>query len=476
MLGAKQDYSVEMMCKTIVIGLGKTGLSCAHFLQSKGESFSVMDNRENPPCLTQFKADFPDVPVHLGEFDQDVLHNVDRIILSPGVALREPVIAEAISRGASVLGDIELFAQNANAPIIAITGSNGKSTVTTLLGEMATQAGMNVKLGGNIGTPALELLNEQLKDNEKQDFYILELSSFQLETTFSLNAFTSVILNISPDHMDRYEDLDAYSESKCRIFNGNGTIISNRDDELVMDLVSKVTGKVTAKVTGKVNGTNSKRRVVSFGLSEPLAGEFGVSRVNDREYLAYGKHKVMPVDEMRIAGRHNCVNALAAMALAHTMDISESDTLAALQNFTGLKHRTQWVASIEGVNWYNDSKGTNVGATVAAIKGLPGSKILIAGGVGKGADFSALREAVIAGEVRAAILFGRDAGLIREKLIEVLPVEQVQDLTTAVQQAHKLAQSGDSVLFSPACASFDMFNNFEERGEAFIAAVKGLTK
>ena len=472
MLNTKQDYFVEMTCKTIIIGLGKTGVSCAHFLQSKGEAFSVMDNREDPPCLAEFKSEFPQVPVILGDFDRKVLRDVDRLILSPGVALREPAIAEAISRGADVLGDIELFAQNANAPIIAITGSNGKSTVTTLLGEMAMQAGMNVKLGGNIGTPALDLLNEQLTDQlikkAKPDFYILELSSFQLETTFSLNAYASVILNISPDHMDRYEDLDAYSESKSRIFSGGGAIISNRDDELVMRLVSKVIGQVI--------GTTRKRRVISFGVSAPKSDEFGLQTKNNREYLAYGEHNLIPVDELRIAGRHNYVNALAAMALANTMGIPESDMLAALRKFAGLKHRTQWVASIDGVNWYNDSKGTNIGATVAAINGLPGDKILIAGGVGKGADFSQLREAAYDGGVRSVILFGHDADLIQEQLRQVVLVEQTQDLATAVQRAQKLAKKGDNVLFSPACASFDMFKNFEARGDAFIAAVKGLTK
>jgi len=472
MLNTQQDYFVDMACKTIIVGLGKTGVSCARFLKSKGDEFSVMDNRKNPPCLAQFKAEFPQVPVILGDFKRDILRNVDRLLLSPGVSLHEPAIAEAISRGADVVGDIELFAQHANAPIIAITGSNGKSTVTTLLDEMATHAGLKVKLGGNIGTPALDLLDAQLTKRAKPDFYILELSSFQLDTTFSLNAYASVILNISPDHMDRYADLNAYGASKSRILSGAGKIVSNRDDARVVSLVSSF----VAKQEEREMGVRAKRQVISFGVTEPNSGEYGLRTENNGEYLAYGEHSIIGVDEMRITGRHNYVNALAAMALAKTMGISEQDMLTALRNFPGLKHRTQWVALIGGVNWYNDSKGTNVGATIAAINGLPGEKILIAGGLGKGADFSLLRDAVRDGGVRAAILFGHDAGLIRNQLLPVVPVEQTQDLPTAVQRAQQLAKSGDSVLFSPACASFDMFENFEARGDAFIAAVKGLAK
>jgi len=472
MLITKQGCFVDMMCKTIIVGLGKTGMSCARFLQSKGEEFSIIDNRKNPPCLAQFKSEFPQVPVMLGEFKRDILHNVDRLVLSPGVALHEPAIAAAIARGADVLGDIELFAQNANAPIIAITGSNGKSTVTTLLGEMAMQAGLQVKLGGNIGTPALDLLNEQLTKKLKPDFYILELSSFQLDTTFSLNAYASVILNISPDHMDRYADLDAYSASKSRIFSGDGKIIGNRDDARVMSLIAGF----SANQKRHVIGPQETRQMISFGLTEPKSGEFGLRIANNGDYLAYADRNIINVNELRIAGRHNYVNALAAMALAKTMGIPEHDMLTALKKFPGLKHRTQWVASISGVNWYNDSKGTNVGATVAAINGLPGEKILIAGGMGKGADFSKLKPAVHSGEVRAVIVFGQDAGLIKQQLLQVVSVEQTQDLTTAVQRAQQLSRKGDSVLFSPACASFDMFKNFEARGDAFVAAVMKLEK
>ncbi len=468
MLNAKRELFVDMPHKTVIVGLGKTGMSCAHFLQSRGEAFSVVDNRENPPCLAEFKLAFPQAPIVVGDFDPTILANADRLILSPGVAVTEPAIAETLSRGVNVVGDIELFVQNVNTPIIAITGSNGKSTVTTLLGEMAVQAGLTVKLGGNIGTPALTLLKEQETDNVKPDFYILELSSFQLETTHSLNAFASVILNISPDHMDRYDDLGAYGISKSRILSGSGAIIGNRDDEFVMSLVSKA-----IKTEG---GPEHKRRIVSFGLTEPKSEEFGLRTENSRVYLACGERCLLPVDEMRIAGRHNYVNALAAMALASVMEIPESDVLTAVKNFTGLKHRTQWLALIDGVNWYNDSKGTNVGATVAAINGLPGSKILIAGGEGKGADFTPLSRAVSEGNVRSVVLFGHDAKLIQQQLDSTVPVEQVADLTSAVQRAQQLAQAGSSVLFSPACASFDMFENFEARGDAFIAEVEKIVK
>ncbi len=433
--------------QTVIIGLGKTGLACARFLARRGETVTVMDSRSQPPALAQLRKELPDAEVIAGGFDAALLSRAARLVISPGVALSEPAIAAAINRGVAVEGDIELFARNANAPVIAITGSNGKSTVTELVGEMARQAGKRVRLGGNLGTPALDLLVD-----EPPDFYVLELSSFQLETTRRLNAHAAVVLNISADHQDRYADLDEYSRAKQRIYQGDGLMVVNADDKRVMNMV------------------DHRRPSVRFGTGKPRAADYGLRSSSGETWLARGDELVLPVRELRIPGRHNQLNALAALALGESMGLPRVAMADALRSFRGLAHRTEWVAEIGGVNWYNDSKATNVGATLAALNGLEGQVVLIAGGEGKGADFSTLCQA-IAVKARAVILMGRDASLMARVLEGMAPVEYASQMDDAVARARRWAEPGDNVLLSPACASFDMYSGFEERGEAFIAAV-----
>jgi UDP-N-acetylmuramoylalanine--D-glutamate ligase len=388
------------------------------------------------------------------------MKTAQRIVVSPGISLRDPHIAAAKQRGADIFGDIELFAHHADAPVVAITGSNGKSTVTTLVGDMAKAAGLNVKVGGNLGTPALDLLQ---KTEERTDFYVLELSSFQLETTRSLNAYAAVVLNVSPDHMDRYRDIDEYAAAKQSIYQGDGVLVVNGDDAWVVAMESAAKQQ------------NARRRVIRFTLQPPKEDEFGIHTMDDGEqWLAVGDDRLLNTQALRIAGKHNQANALAALALGDAMNIPRNIMLDVLREFPGLPHRTQWVATIGGVNWYNDSKGTNVGATVAAVAGMPGSKVLIAGGDGKGADFTPLKTMAIHHDVKAIVLIGRDGPVIAKALDGAVPISYATDMLDAVSQAQGLAHPGDCVLLSPACASFDMFENYVARGNAFERAVKRL--
>jgi UDP-N-acetylmuramoylalanine--D-glutamate ligase len=367
------------------------------------------------------------------------------------VAPQEPAIVAAQQAGVELLGDIELFARHADAPVVAITGSNGKSTVTTLVGEMAQAAGRVVRVGGNLGTPALALLSA-----EAPDLYVLELSSFQLELTFSLNAAAAVVLNISEDHLDRHGSLAHYAAIKATIYRGDGTVILNRDDAQVMAM--SLPGRAT----------------VSFGLdAAPTANDFGLLQRDGQHYLVRGDVALLNVAEMRMAGRHNWANALAALALGEAVGLEMAAMLRVLRDFPGLSHRCQWVAEQQGVNFYEDSKGTNVGATLAALEGMPGERVvLIAGGQGKGQAFAPLRPAVAA-RARAVVLLGEDAALIGQALAGAAPLLLATDMADAVAKARTLAQPGDAVLLSPACASFDMFRNYLHRGEAFVAAVLG---
>lgn len=445
----QRDWMVmtERDIANVIVGLGKTGLSCARYLAARGASFVVTDSRTVPPGLKELHRDFADVPVFTGGFNAAVLARARRLIVSPGVAMTEPAVAAAVRDGAEAVGDIELFAREARAPVVAVTGANGKSTVTTLVGEMIRDAGFVVRVGGNLGTPVLDLLAAPIPD-----FYVLELSSFQLETTYSLNAAAAVVLNISPDHMDRYCDVSDYAAAKRRIYHGDGVMVINRDDPRVVAMIEP------------------GRRVVSFGLNAPAQEDFGVRDCDGAVYLAKGDESLLAAAELRIKGGHNIANALAALALGEAVGIPMAGMLASLRRFPGLPHRTQWVASRDGVDWYNDSKGTNVGATLAALQGMPGKVVLIAGGLGKGQDFTPLRAAVAA-KARAVVLLGRDAAQIAHALEGVVPVIHVNDMDEAVEQAESLAQAGDSVLLSPACASFDMFRGYEHRGDVFSAAV-----
>lgn len=436
----------------VVVGLGKSGLSLVRFLARQGQRFAVADSRENPPELSALQRDYPQVDVHCGPLSAELLSAAQVLYVSPGLALSTPAIQAAISSGVTVSGDIDLFAQHARAPIVAITGSNAKSTVTTLVGDMFTAAGLNVAIGGNLGTPALDLLDDAI------DVYVMELSSFQLETTSHLQARVAVCLNISEDHMDRYENVAGYIAAKQRVFNNAQTAVINRDD-----LASQPQQKQDS--------------VISFGLSAPAAGEFGLREESCETYLAYGAQLLLPVNCLKIRGSHNYANALSALAIGTAMNLPMAAMLSALQNFPGLEHRCQWLRQVHGVDWYNDSKATNVGAALAAIEGLgadnAGKLVLIAGGDGKGADFSSLKEPV-AQFCRAVIVLGRDAERVAQALGGAVLIERVISIEEAVQVAAQCAQAGDSVLLAPACASLDMFKSFEERGDVFAQAVEAL--
>lgn len=436
--------------KHVIVGLGMTGLSCARYFQRMQIPFAAMDTRSSPPGIDAFRAEFPQTEVTVGKLDANKLAEAAALVMSPGVDLRLPEIQQALDKGVRITGDIDLFAKAVSVPIVAITGSNAKSTVTTLLGEMARAADINVAVAGNIGTPVLDLLQEGTAE-----LYVLELSSFQLETTFDLGATVATVLNLSEDHMDRYDSIAEYHKAKQRIFQGCAQAVVNREDP-----------HSTPSQPGSM-------KIFSFGIEPSAQAEaFCVVEKSGEAHLAFNDVALMPVKELKIAGQHNVSNALAALALGHAIGLAWEPMLKALRTFQGLKHRCQWVADINQVAWYNDSKGTNVGATVAAITGLGsrGKVLLLAGGVGKGADFSELAP-VMARCGRMAILFGEDAEQIELVLRTAVPVEKVGSLQEAVIRAHQQAQSGDIVLLSPACASFDMFRNFEHRGDVFMQAV-----
>lgn len=437
----------------LIIGLGKTGLSCARFLLAQGMDVVVMDTRENPPCLPELQQSSPQVVVKTGRLDQSWLLRADKVLLSPGIDPRLPEIVTAKQSGVEVIGDIELFARHVNAPVIAVTGSNGKSTVTTLIAEMASQSGKNVLTGGNLGTPALDLLNET-----PPDFYILELSSFQLETVNSLNAFASVVLNLSADHLDRYDSIEDYQQAKARIYNGNGVMVINRDDAAVQQMVE------------------SGRNVIGFSLQQTSGVDFGLIEQGEKLWLAEGQTPLMPVKELAMTGRHNIANALAALALGSAMALPIDVMLQCLRSFRGLPHRCRLVRIRHDVRWFNDSKATNVGACIAAIKGLAEDKnvVLIAGGMAKDQDFNQLSE-VFGQSLRGLVLLGIDAPKIAAVTSKSIPIQKAINMQDAVEKAAALACTGDVVLLSPACSSFDMFKGYEDRGRQFEQAVMGLT-
>jgi UDP-N-acetylmuramoylalanine--D-glutamate ligase len=436
----------------VVVGLGKTGLSCVRYLNQQGLNTAVTDSRSEPPELSSLKNEFNTIPFYGDEINADVLLASDQIIISPGVSLKEKAIKLAIDKGIPVIGDIELFCRQAKAPIIAISGSNGKSTVTTIVAEMIRNAGLKVGVGGNLGTPALELLNEATPD-----VYVLELSSFQLETTFSLNAHASVVLNISPDHMDRYETLNDYIDAKNKIYSGQGLMVINQDDDVVNAMM------------------DDSRNTVSFSLSKPLVNNFGLIKDGSEVYLCQGEEKIINQNELAIKGEHNVANALAAIALVSSVNVPVNSIVKTLKSFKGLEHRCQLVRTINNVSWYNDSKATNVGACIASIQGLCelGKIILIAGGDSKGADLSSLIP-VAKQYVKHVLLIGVDAPKLKEVLDSVVTCEYVNDMQEAVIKASQIAEDNNLVLLAPACASLDMYKNYQERGDVFVKAVNEL--
>lgn len=444
----KQNFALEPeTAKVLVVGVGVTGLSVAYYLQTLGFNFAVIDSRSKPPLIDEFFHKMPDTPVFLGGFDESAFKVATHIIVSPGVSLNEATIVRAIAGGATILSDIDLFCCSTEAPIIAITGSNGKSTVTTMVGEMAKAAGKKAGVGGNLGTPALDLLGLDA------EIYILELSSFQLERTSVLNAAAATVLNVSADHMDRHADVAEYAHEKERVFNGDGVMVVNVDDPLV-DAMRK-----------------QDRKTLTFSIK--TVADFNLHIKDGIEYLSHKGTRLMPVSSVPLEGRHNAANALAALALGAAVGLDMQTMCDVLAKFRGLAHRMQRVAEIDGITWVNDSKATNIGACVAALQGYDRKVVLIAGGDAKGADMNEL-EPAIKEKAKSVVLMGKDAEKINQALKGCVPVYFAANMAEAVKIAAGLAEKGESVLLSPACASLDQYKNYQERGDKFTKAVLGL--
>jgi UDP-N-acetylmuramoylalanine--D-glutamate ligase len=439
-----------------VLGLGDTGLSAVRWLVRQGARVQVADTRAAPPNAARLASEYPGVALAAGPFDAAKLCAADLVVASPGVALAEPAVQAALLRGVPVVGDVELFAQElaGRARVLAITGSNGKSTVTAMTEALCLAAGLNALAAGNIGLPVLDAL-QAAEEKGLPDVFVLELSSFQLETTASLEADAATVLNVSEDHLDRYPGLDAYAAAKARIFHGGGIQVLNRDDARTLAMA------------------RPGHAIVTFGLDAPAEGHYGLVRAGADDWLAFGEERLLPVRELPLAGRHNAANALAALALCRALGLPFDALLAGLRAFRGLPHRVEKVGEVQGVTFYDDSKGTNVGATEAALKGMDCPVVLIAGGDGKGQDFSPLAAAV-AGRARAVVLIGRDAPRIHAAIGNAAPVLACRTLEEAVQRAFQAARPGDAVLLSPACASWDMFRDYRHRAEVFVAAVREL--
>ena len=435
----------------VVIGLGVTGLSCARYLHRLGVPFSVVDTRPDAPGLEILRREMPEVAVFAGDYPPELISGASELVVSPGLSLDAPVVQQARAAGVDIIGDIDLFVQAATAPVIGITGSNAKSTVTELVGEMARAARLDVGVGGNLGTPALDLLAPG------RELYVLELSSFQLERAGDLNLAVATVLNVTPDHLDRHGSMPRYHQAKHRIFRGCGKAVVNRDDPLTIPLLAP--------------GVD----VISWRMGKPELDGFGLERVAGQEYLCHGFQQLLPAAELGLVGRHNVANALAALALGYAADLPLDSMIATLRQFRGLPHRCQPVAEIAGVRYINDSKGTNIGATIAALEGVGADRniLLIAGGQGKGADFSQLQSAVAA-HCKQVILIGEDAPALQAALQTSAPVSLASSMADAVAQAAERADPGDCVLLSPACASFDMFSGYVQRGEVFCRAVAQL--
>jgi len=446
------DVAAQLIASSeyrVVVGLGATGRSVARFLHARGLPFSVVDTRSAPPGLDELRTEMPDVAIYAGSCPDSLLDDAAELVVSPGIALDEPLVAKALDAGVAVVGDIDLFVREAKAPVVGITGSNAKSTVTELLGQMARDAGRNVGVGGNLGTPALELLDDD------RELYILELSSFQLERAGTLGLAVATVLNVSADHLDRHGDMAAYHLAKHRIFRGCQAAVMNPNDPLTVPLLP------------------AEVRQLSWRMGEPELGGFGLRVVDSGEVLCRGFDVLLPVSELGLQGRHNVANALAALALGAAADLPVAAMVSSLRDFRGLPHRCELVAEVAGVRYVDDSKGTNVGATEAALAGLGGERdiVLIAGGQGKGADFAALRD-VVSAHCRQLVLIGEDADLLAGALADCAPVARASSMAEAVAVAAGYARAGDCVLLSPACASFDMFSGYQARGESFAAAVR----
>ncbi|QOJ24767.1 MAG: UDP-N-acetylmuramoyl-L-alanine--D-glutamate ligase [Gammaproteobacteria bacterium] len=454
--------------KTIlVLGMGETGLSMVKWLLRQGATVRVADSRLEPPNWQQIAAEFPAVQLHKGKFTATVFDGIDMIAISPGVPLADPGVQQAMQRGIPVIGDMVLFSwalAQSHLPrpkVVAISGSNGKTTVTAMTGAMLKKCGWNVEVAGNIGPAVLNALMQRIDAGDWPQAWVLETSSFQLETTHNLNADVATVLNLSEDHLDRYSGMRDYATAKARVFlheqAGKGVQVLNRNDP----------GVCAMALPG--------RKQITFGVDEPpTEADYGLRHDGDDLWLLEGGRALMKASELNVYGLHNAINALAALAMCRALGVAIDPLLAALREFRGLPHRMEKVAAFNGVTFYDDSKSTNVGATVAALSGMKQNVILIAGGDGKGQDFSYLREAV-ANNARAVVLIGRDAGIIAGELKDCgVPLHFAVTMEEAMQKSFLLAQPGDVVLLSPACASFDMFRNYIHRAEVFVAAVKDM--
>lgn len=448
--------------KVIVLGLGDTGLSMARWLCARGARVTVADTRAQPPHAALLARERPDVAVECGAFSEATLKRADLIAISPGVDRRTPAVAAAIRHGTPVAGDVELFAQaltrmTRRPRVLAVTGTNGKSTVTRMAGDICIAAGRRTMVAGNIGTPVLDALASHEGAGIDTEVCVLELSSFQLESTANLNADAAAMLNLSEDHLDRYDGIDDYARAKQRVFLGGGAQVINRADERSMAMLE------------------AGRTVHRFGIDAPAgAREWGIGADAGEAALVRDRAALLPLRALPVAGLHNAANALAAAALCHVIGIDDASIARALRSFRGLPHRVEHVGAIDGVDYFDDSKGTNVGSTVAALGGFTRPVVLIAGGEGKGQNFAPLWGPV-SRRARAVVLIGRDAGLIRRSLEGCgVPCVEAVDMDDAVRRARSAAQRGDAVLLSPACASFDMFRNYNHRGEVFAGAVRRL--
>ncbi|MEZ5566275.1 MAG: UDP-N-acetylmuramoyl-L-alanine--D-glutamate ligase [Gammaproteobacteria bacterium] len=453
MHGAGSPPAVPEPGLTLVLGMGGTGVSCARFLASRGQRAIFADTRRVPPGQAAIRAAMPDATLVSGEALAAVPADVVRILVSPGVDLKSAVLNDARQRGVPVLSDIDLFAAEATAPITAITGSNGKSTVTAMVGAMLANStadqNLDVAVGGNLGTPALELLSPTVSH------YVLELSSFQLERSAPVPVAASVVLNVTPDHLDVHGDMAHYQAAKARIYARCGVAIVNRDEPELAELVPVGTP------------------VIGFGLEVPAPGDFGVITHDDSPWLAHGAEPLMPVAALSVTGRHNVSNAMAALALASVSVTDVRSLLPGLRGFKALPHRMALVARRGGVTFVDDSKATNVGAAVASIGSVDGPLVLIAGGDAKGASFETIA-AALNGRECAAILLGRDRDLLAAALDPICPVHRVADMPSAVHLAAQLARPGWTVLLAPACSSLDMYTDYSARGRAFSDAVLAL--
>jgi len=440
----------EKISKDLVLGLGATGLSIARYLRRNDLDAVFFDTRDAPPGLEELDDIWPGATLLDG--DAKLPKEIKRIIVSPGIPDNHPLIERARDAKLEILSDIELFAREAQAPFIAVTGSNGKSTVATLLFYMCRAADFDVCAGGNLGEPALDLL-----DREQPDIYVLELSSFQLQRTQKLPAAVAVLLNISPDHLDWHADENEYRESKYRVYREAEAAVVNRADERADDYVSAI------------------ETVISFGFDEPADGHYGIRTLDGEAYLARGDTLLLAIKDLALFGMHNQANALAALAAGELAGIEIPAMLQVLVEFPGLPHRMQFVGRIGAVNFINDSKATNVAAAVASIDSVDGMLVLLAGGLGKGADFADLA-AAMDNKLRAAVLIGEDAEMISAALDTVMPVYFATDMEDAVQQAAAYAESDDTVLLAPACASLDQYENYAARGDAFVEAVGAIRR